>query len=100
MTEVGAATPGFVAIYRWRVEPHFADAFIAKWEETTIALGKHGGMGSLLGRTEDGLFAAIALWPDRETRDTAFAAVGSEGWPPAERLDPILIDPLANHWRT
>lgn len=88
-----------VAIYRWRVELEHEAAFIAAWRRATQALKAHGGMGSLLGRAKTGEMVAVALWPSAEAREQAFAALGEQhDWPPAERLEPILVEPLANMW--
>ena len=95
---MSAPQPGLIAVYRWRVSEEHEQAFLMKWRQATRDLSAHGGIRSLIGKTQDGLFAAVALWPDAHTRETAFAAVGSEGWPPAERLEPISIDPIENLW--
>jgi heme-degrading monooxygenase HmoA len=95
--------PGFVAIYRWRVAAEHEAAFIARWEQATLRLRTFGGMGSLLGRATSGEMVAVALWPSAEARDRAFAAQEAEDapeWPPAERLEPILLHPIANLWET
>ena len=91
--------PGFVAIYRWRVEPEHEAAFVERWRQATAILSRHGGQGSLLGRAQSGELVAVALWPSAEARDRAFADAGNDApWPPTERLDPILVDPIANLW--
>jgi hypothetical protein len=90
---------GFVAVYRWRVEPEHREAFESRWREVTARLRAHGGLGSLLGRSRDGEFVAVALWPDSTARETAFAAADDgKPWPPSERLEPILIDPDVDMW--
>ena len=91
--------PGFVAIYRWRVAPEHEAAFVERWRQATAILSRHGGQGSLLGRAQSGEMVAVALWPSAEARDRAFAEAGDDApWPPAERLDPFLVDPIANLW--
>ena len=95
------ASPGLVAIYRWRIADEHLPAFRRKWRETTLALRSRGGSGSLLGRADDGTYHAIALWPDAATRDRAFADLpDGEPWPLVERLDPILIEPLDDLWES
>lgn len=90
---------GFVAVYRWRVAPGDEAAFRKAWGETTMALREAGGYGSCLRRTEDGLFVAVAPWPDRQTRESAFAAIGQgPQWPPCERLDPIEMEVIDDLW--
>ena len=91
--------PGLVAIYRWRVAAEHEQAFVKRWARATEKLRAHGGMGSLLGRAATGEIVAIALWPSAQARDAAFAApLDDEPWPPAERLEPMLIDTIANLW--
>ena len=93
------AKPGLVAIYRWRIADEHVEAFRARWTHATRALKPHGGMGSLFARADDGTYYAVALWPDRETRERAFDATEDGApWPPAERLEPILLDPIENLW--
>lgn len=90
---------GFVAIYRWRVAPEHEAEFRSVWAETTATLRQHGGLGSLLGRAEDGALCAVALWPSAEARDRAFAsAPNGRAWPPAERLEPLTLDVLDDLW--
>lgn len=92
--------PGFVAIYRWKIAPEHVDVFRQRWLVATEQLYQVGGQGSLLGKADDGTYVAVALWPDRKTRDLAFSEIGArDEWPPAERLEPILIDPIENLWQ-
>jgi hypothetical protein len=98
---MAVSEPGLVAIYRWRVASEHEAAFVARWEQATLRLRAQGGMGSLLGRTADGELVAVALWPSAEARDCAFAARADGGeakWPPAERLETILLETIVNHW--
>ena len=96
---IGPDAIGLVAIYRWRVAEEHVAAFIERWERATRRLRGLGGMGSLLGRAATGELVAVALWPSAEAREAAFALVADDGeWPPAERLEPILVDPIANLW--
>ncbi|MXO84974.1 hypothetical protein GRI38_02880 [Altererythrobacter aurantiacus] len=91
--------PGFVAIYRWRIEPKNVAAFRDRWLRETERLKAKGGMGSLLAVADDGTYHAIALWPDRETRRQAFdQSESAEPWPPAERLETTMLTPLDNLW--
>ncbi|MEW4448295.1 hypothetical protein [Qipengyuania sp. JC766] len=92
-------TPGFIAVYRWKIAEENVAAFRECWRAATRELGPHGIRGSLFARADDGTFCAIALWPDRETRDRAFADVPGREWPPVERLEPILLSPLDNLWK-
>ena len=91
---------GLVAIYRWRVDAEHEQAFIARWERATRHLAQRGGLGSLIGKNAAGELVAVALWPDQAAREKAFAEGGDEEpWPPAERLEPMLIDPIHDMWR-
>jgi heme-degrading monooxygenase HmoA len=67
-------TPGFLAIYRWTVEPGQEAAFEDWWRNGTDELKAHGSFGSTLGREADGRYLGIALWPNAESRTAAFAA--------------------------
>jgi len=92
-------TGGFIAIYRWRVEPEHEAAFREAWRDVTVAARERGGFGSCLGRAEDGSLVAIAPWSSAQARADAFAAIG-EGpqWPPCERLEPIEIGVIEDLW--
>ncbi|WP_137678972.1 hypothetical protein [Aurantiacibacter suaedae] len=91
---------GAVFIYRWRVAAEHETAFLDRWREATRDLGNRGGLGSLIGKNKDGELVAIALWPDAETRDAAFASNGdAEPWPPNDRLAAEQIDPLSDMWK-
>ncbi len=90
---------GLVAIYRWRVAPENRTAFCARWADATEELRAKGGQGSMLGEAADGTLYAIAKWPDRATRERAFAEqADAKPWPEAERLEPILLDTLDDRW--
>ncbi len=96
---MGVGRPGLVAIYRWRVAPEDEAAFIARWRRATERLKPLGGMGSLLGRADTGELVAVALWPSAEAREQAFAELAdAEGWPAAERFEPILVEPILDLW--
>ena len=90
---------GAVFIYRWRVAAEHEAAFLERWRKATQDLGGRGGLGSLIGKNAEGELVAIALWPDAESRDAAFAGGGdAEPWPPSERLPTMQIDPLSDMW--
>ena len=79
---------GFVAIYRWKVEPEHENAFRDRWHQTTLAGRRLGAFGSCLTRDEAGDFVAIALWPSEEARAAAFTAMGpQEPWLGAQRVN-------------
>jgi hypothetical protein len=93
-------TVGFIAVYRWRVEPEHEAGFRRAWSDTTLALRERGGYGSCLGRAADGTFVAVAPWPDRQAREAAFDAIGDgPQWPPCERLDPIEMQVTDDLWQ-
>lgn len=92
-------TQGFVAIYRWAVADEHVAAFRQHWAEATDGLMTFASNGSLLGKAEDGSLIGIALWPDRETRDRAFAAFADgTQWPPNTQLEPMLVEVIDDRW--
>ena len=60
--------------FQWKVEEHHEAEFQSAWAQLTEALKVHGSLGSALFRDGDGAMCAFARWPDRATRDKAFAA--------------------------
>lgn len=96
------ADVGFAVIYRWRLAPGKEGQFVDAWSRVTdFYVRHHGGLGSRLHRGDDGLWYAYAQWPDAATRERAFAreelADAHEAMRDAvaERLPPILLDPIA-----
>ena len=90
---------GFIAIYRWRVEPGQEAAFRETWRAITDGAKHHGSLGSTLALDEDGIWTAIALWPSIETRDAAFAQMDeSPAWPPCERLSETRLAVVDDRW--
>ncbi|OYX63946.1 MAG: hypothetical protein B7Y88_12050 [Sphingomonadales bacterium 32-64-17] len=90
---------GAVFIYRWRVVAEHEAAFLDRWRRATRDLGTRGGLGSLIGKNAAGELVAIALWPDVESREAAFATTDdAEPWPPSERIATEQIDPLSDMW--
>ena len=93
------AMKGAVFLYRWRVADEHEAAFLERWRKATAHLGERGGLGSLIGKNAEGELVAIALWPDAESRNSAFAMGDDiEPWPPSERLAAMQIDPLSDMW--
>ena len=99
MTDSGT---GFVALYRWRIDPAQEASFIEAWSELTVLIRKHqGGRGSRLHRADDGTLYGYAQWPDRSRWEepwnlpaeaeshmsTLRAAV-------IERFEPLLLNPI------
>ena len=64
----------FATFFEWRIRDGAEEQFEQAWAEATAILKSHGSMGSALFRNDGGHFCAIARWPDRATRDAAFAA--------------------------
>lgn len=61
-------------VYRMRLKPGREQDYDHAWREgTLIARERFGSGGSHLFATVDGIGVAIALWPDRESRDRYFA---------------------------
>lgn len=101
MTDAGT---GFVALYRWRVDPAAEQDFVVAWTRLTELIREHrGGRGSRLHRGADGLFYGYAQWPDRATWEAPWD-------PPAaarehlaviaaavvERFEPTLLEPVGD----
>lgn len=63
-----------VTLFHWRLHPGARDRFVGHWAAVTELLKPHGSLGSALFEQPDGTLRAIARWPDRATRDAAFAA--------------------------
>lgn len=61
-------------LFRWRVVAGKEQKFEAAWASATVALKAHGSAGSALFVDDQGNYCALARWPDRATRDRAFAA--------------------------
>lgn len=59
--------------FEWEIHDGLERQFIDGWEAVTQLLLDAGSHGSHLFRNEAGHFCAIALWPDFDTRDRAFA---------------------------
>jgi hypothetical protein len=68
------SSPGFVVLYRWKLNPGAEHGFIAAWSQVTELLRSSGSLGSRLHRGSDGLWYGYAQWPDAQSRDRAFAA--------------------------
>ena len=60
--------------FRWRIVEGKENEFKAAWSDVTKALKSHGSAGSALFVDDQGLYCALARWPNRATRDRAFAA--------------------------
>lgn len=59
--------------FQWRIKPGRRVAFEEAWTQITRAYHAQGSLGSALFEREDGTLCAFARWPDRATRDAAFA---------------------------
>ncbi len=90
-------------LFRWRVGDERRTAFEADWRIVTEALLEHGSLGSALFDACDGMLCALARWPDRATRDRAFATLADDprvaamrrhAVEPLERRDMTLIADL------
>ena len=77
---------GFVAIYRWKVEPGHEAGFRDQWRAITSQALELGGLGSCLTRSSDGEYVAIALWPSERARAEAFEKIQSAPAPGVRRL--------------
>lgn len=90
---------GLIVLYQWRIaEPH-VPSFTQCWAKATEDLKAYGALGSLLARGEDGTHWAIARWESCEKRAEAEANyLSTDDWPPAQRLQTIMLEPLENRW--
>jgi quinol monooxygenase YgiN len=95
---------GFAVIYRWRLKPGSEEAFRAAWETVTRTICReHGGLGSRLHRTAEGLWLAYAQWPDRASWEALQSAPAADAVASGimsdcveRRLEPILLEPVAD----
>jgi hypothetical protein len=62
-----------VTFFEWIVGEGRQAEFREIWHEGTELLLREGSLGSALFIGDDGHFRALARWPDRATRDAAFA---------------------------
>ena len=69
--------------FEWKIRPGMEDRFRRGWDTITRLLHGEGSFGSALFTNHAGHFCAFAMWPDRETRDRAFA--------------PFLENPTVHH---
>ena len=91
--------------FRWKVRAGEEEQFRAAWNDSTRYYLGQGSNGSSLWRDGDGNFCAFALWPDRETRATAFATDTGRGF--LAKIAPLVeevigkvdLDELDVHWR-
>ncbi len=69
----------FVVVYRWRLKSGREREFTRSWEALTEAIRRDcGSHGSALFRGNDETHSAIAIWPDRETRERCSPAIETE----------------------
>jgi len=62
----------FAVLYRWKLKPGTEEAFREAWKAMTERITvQRGTGGSRLHRTDDGDFAAYAVWPSRERWEAA-----------------------------
>lgn len=67
-----SASDAFVAVYRWRVRPGCEERFRAAWQSETLAFrNTWGSYGTLLTRSDDGSWVALAFWPSRSRWEEA-----------------------------
>jgi quinol monooxygenase YgiN len=57
----------FAVIYRFKLKANADEKFKKAWAEMTFEFRDiHGGLGSCLHKTEEGIWLAYARWPNRE----------------------------------
>lgn len=90
---------GFIAFYRWEVEPQHEQAFRDRWHRTTLIGREMGALGSCLARSSDGQLVAIALWPSQAARAAAFEAMGPQSpWVGARRVEEMRLEVVDDLW--
>ncbi len=66
--------PGFVVLYRWRLNEGAEEAFTEAWSRVSaLLLSERGSLGSRLHRGSDGIWYSYAQWPSPEARHRAFS---------------------------
>lgn len=91
--------PGFIAIYRWEVEPDHEQEFRDRWHRTTLLGRDLGAFGSCLARGPEGQLVAIALWPSEAARAAAFESLGPQPpWTGARRLEELKLEVEDDLW--
>jgi quinol monooxygenase YgiN len=94
----------FATFFEWQVLPGKEEEFARQWEVVTLALRAEGSHGSALFRGDGGTYYAFARWPDRATRDAAFAKnivpAATEAMRAciADSRQRIDMDEQLNHW--
>lgn len=92
-------TNGFVAVYKWVVDPEHELAFRESWHHTTLRGREHGAYGSCLTRDSPCCFVAIALWPSEAARAEAFEKMGlGDPWVGARRIDEAELQVEDDLW--
>jgi hypothetical protein len=92
-------TPGFIAIYKWKVAPEHERTFRERWHTTTLRGRELGAFGSWLTRDEFGHFVAIALWPSAAARAAAFTKIGAGSpWVGCERIEETRLQVEDDLW--
>jgi hypothetical protein len=94
-----------VTLFEWMIPQGRESEFREIWNEGTQLLLREGSLGSALFVGDDGHFRALARWPDRATRDAAFARTKNE--PVFVRMRDCIeatlcredADEIANLWR-
>lgn len=88
-----------IVLYRWKIDASDLHRFRECWANATEDLREFGAMGSLLAKDDEGHYWAIAQWPDRPTREKAEQTyIDRADWPPVQRLQTVLLDPIENRW--
>ena len=96
--------PGFVVLYRWRLNPGSEASFVDAWSKVSDLLrSERGSLGSRLHRGPDGIWYSYAQWPSSQARDDAFSlgsvdqqASEQMAQAIAERLPEIVLESVAD----
>ena len=96
--------PGFVVLYRWRLNPGSEASFVDAWSNVSDLLrSERGSLGSRLHRGPDGIWYSYAQWPSSQAGDDAFSlgsvdqqASEQMAQAIAERLPEIVLESVAD----
>ena len=93
--------------FEWKIKAGKEEQFRGGWDDVTKMLHKDGSHGSTLFTNAAGHYCAFAIWPDRETRDAAFAPYIKEPTPEhllmreaiEEEIQRMDLDCVRELWR-
>jgi hypothetical protein len=73
-TSMRKAGPGFIVLYRWRLQKGMEAQFVEAWSHISRLLKEErGSLGSRLHLGADDVWYSYAQWPSKEVRDSSAA---------------------------